>query len=91
MVVKSGQLPGFSSTPSYLGFSGGGFDEIRVRNGSGAQLSLFDGTLNVLAVDSIELSGGVVPEPSIWALLAAGFAILGFARNRIRTLNPLAL
>src|SRR5215208_1758925 len=32
VVVKSGELAGYNSTPRYLGFSGGGFDEIRVRN-----------------------------------------------------------
>jgi len=83
IVVKSGRLPGFNSTPSYLGFSGGGFDEIRLRNGFTPQFTLLDGTQNALAVDSVELSS-TVPEPSAWAVLAAGLAMLGFTRTRLR-------
>jgi hypothetical protein len=84
VVVKSGELTGFSSTPSYLGFSGGGFNEIRVRNGGGTPLALGDGTLNAMAIDSIELAGTVVPEPSTWALFVGGLAMLAFARTRLR-------
>jgi hypothetical protein len=81
LVVKSGRVPGLNNTPSYLGFSGGGFDEIRLRNGFEPQFTLLDGTLNALAVDSIELSS-TVPEPSPWALLAGGLIMLGFTRAR---------
>jgi hypothetical protein len=79
VVVKSGRVPGLTNTPSYLGFSGGGFDEIRLRNGFEPQFTLLDGTRNALAVDSIELSS-TVPEPSAWALLAGGLIMLGFTR-----------
>jgi len=84
VVVKSGELAGFTNTPGYLGFSGGGFDEIRVRNGGASPLTLGDDTRNALAIDSIELAGTVVPEPSSWALLAGGLAMLGLARKRLR-------
>jgi hypothetical protein len=80
-VVASGQLPGFSSTPSYLGFSGGGFNEIRIRNGFGDQLAMFDDTKNALAIDSIEASG-VVPEPATYGMMACGLAFLMFLRAR---------
>jgi hypothetical protein len=65
---------------SYLGFGGGGFDEVRVferlRDASETQGA------NGLAVDSIEMrgSGGTVPEPGTLALL--GFALAGWATAR---------
>ncbi|NUM34119.1 MAG: hypothetical protein HUU50_06225 [Candidatus Brocadiae bacterium] len=53
----------------YVGFSGGGFDEIRVRDfystapSTANHLNFYNGTPNALGLDSIELSGTSVPEP----------------------------
>lgn len=68
------------SPSSYLGFSGGGLDTIRLADCStgwsgGCDLStttLTDGHYNALALDSIELSGATVPEPSSLLFLGSG-------------------
>lgn len=60
----------------YLGFSGGGFDTVLLRDGFGS-LRMGDGSTNALTMDAIETAGGTVPEPSSYAL--AGLALLGLA------------
>jgi hypothetical protein len=81
-LVLAGSVPHVQNG-LYLGFSGGGFNEIRVRDGApGDMQSFYDGTRNGLALDAIELS---VPEPSSMALVA--LAVLGVtagAFNRVR-------
>ena len=64
---------------SYLGFAGGGFDTILLRDGL-TTVGFGDGTLNALALDSIEVSA--VPEPASTALLALGLAAVGVAVRR---------
>ena len=71
----------------YLGFSGGGFDTIRLADiGSGISLSstITDGHYQALSLDSIELSGrsNTVPEPGSLALLGLGMTGLAFVRRR---------
>ncbi|MEW5801946.1 MAG: PEP-CTERM sorting domain-containing protein [bacterium] len=76
-VVDSGILS-HTWAAQYLGFGGGGFDEILVRDGSNAGITVMDGTLNALAIDSIELyTSAPVPEPSTCLLLLSG--LLGIA------------
>jgi hypothetical protein len=67
---------------SYLGFAGGGFDTILLRD-SLSTVGFGDGSANALALDSIEISA--VPEPTSTALLALGLAAVGVAARRRRS------
>lgn len=92
-LVLSGSLPHFvSEQVTYLGFSGGGFDEILVRDGMTKTTPIYhlvtsfhDGTQNTLAIDSIELAN-IVPEPS--SLLLALAAAVGLLLVAIRWRQP---
>ena len=79
-VVQSGSLSQVSGT--WLGFSGGGFDEVRVRDSNGFTSSLTDG-YNALAIDSIK-TVGAIPEPGTYALMLAGLGAVGFVARRRR-------
>jgi hypothetical protein len=86
IAVLSGYLSNYAKD-SYLGFSGGGFDEINLRNASSGNALTFtfgDGVLNALAIDDIELAGAPVAEPGALALLALGLLGVGFVRCRVR-------
>ncbi len=37
------------------------------------------------ALDNVSISGGLVPEPTTWAMMLAGFGLVGFAARRRRT------
>ena len=72
--------------PNYVGFSGGGFDTIRMRDlvGSG---SVTDGAFQALAIDNIETQDtqAAVPEPAtltIWGLGALGCAVAARRRKK---------
>ena len=78
-VVQSGSLSQVSS--GWLGFSGGGFDEVRVRDSYGFTSSLNDGQANTFAVDSIK-TVGAIPEPETYALMLAGLCAVGWASRR---------
>ncbi len=59
----------------YIGFGGGGFDEVLLRDGA-TGTNAFNGTHNALALDAIEVSGSgtPVPEPmTLGYVLFAGF------------------
>lgn len=85
--VLSGFLPGAFS--QYLGFSGGGFDTVRIADCGGEcdpnTTTFTDGHLNALAVDSIEVigvtTGGTVPEPGSMILVVTG-GLIGLALRR---------
>jgi hypothetical protein len=88
VLVLSGSVaqPG-SFAPLYLGWSGGGFDEIRVRTDCSP---LFPNcvTPNTLALDAIEIAPGEtlpntpVPEPASMLLVGYGLAVV--ARRRLK-------
>ena len=79
-VVQSGTLS--LAFGQWLGFSGGGFDEVRVRDTSiGITTSLNDGQQNAFAVDSIK-TVGAVPEPETYALMLAGLCAVGWVARR---------
>ena len=78
-VVQSGTLSLVFG--GWLGFAGGGFDEVRVRDSSGFTSSLNDGQLNAFAIDSIK-TVGAVPEPETYALMLAGLGVLSWVARR---------
>lgn len=82
--IVSGQIliPKNSPDRGYLGFGGGGFDEIWV-----SEVSVTGGR-NGLAIDSIEIGVSPVPEPASFALFGAGLAVLGLASRRKSLASP---
>jgi hypothetical protein len=83
-VANNGYCCGYST---YLGFSGGGFDEVRLQDGSLEPWStppsptFSDSDSNLLAIDSIAAVSRV-PEPSTWAMTILGFAGVAFVAYR---------
>ncbi len=74
----------FGTSGSWYGFSGASFDEVRlqVRNDGG---TVFDpAAYERGAFDMIQI-GEAIPEPGTWAMLIAGFGLVGSAlRSRRR-------
>ena len=80
-----------SASLSYLGFIGGGFDEILLRDTGLSTASLFDGTANMLVLDSIEIvafGAGIetiiTPIPPALPLFLSGLVGLGIVARRRR-------
>lgn len=69
----------------YLGFSGGGFDEVLLSATMGAPGSPTSGAFQALQIDSVETLGTAVPEPASLLLLLGG--LLGAGVNRRRSLR----
>jgi hypothetical protein len=67
----------------YLGFSGGGFDEVRLQ--AIFNCPAFACAYTALALDDIAADSAdvpAVPEPSTWAMMILGFLGLGFMAYR---------
>jgi hypothetical protein len=82
-VIASGEFAGVSKYTgfSYFGFSGMPMDELRlqVQSSAGNMFSPFAyeaGTYDAFT------TGAVVPEPASWALMIAGFGLVGAAMRR---------
>jgi hypothetical protein len=79
--VLSGTAP--IMTENYLGFSGGGFDTIRIRDDPSPPGEFYDGTNNAVTVDNIETA---VPEPTtftLWMLLGSLGWVVGRRRRTL--------
>lgn len=75
-----------AAADGYIGFSGGGFDQVRLRSTSGPAGNFGDGALNALPIDNIELAApAVVPEPGTLALLGLALAGAAISRRRSKT------
>ncbi len=83
----AGPVPAYHGGSRYYGFSGGGFDEVRV------QVTLYGafsgGDFEAGIFDSIAVGEpGGVPEPATWGLLILGFGLSGVmlrSRRRMAT------
>lgn len=79
-LVLSGVLPVSNDRNHYFGFSGGGVDEIHLRD-----YYSFNTTFNTLAIDNIETSGtSSVPESPSSILLIIGLSSLGLIKIRFK-------
>ena len=56
----------FLSNARYLGFSGGGFDEVRLRDGQGT-FAFNDNIKNGLAIDAVETAGLSAPPTAVFS------------------------
>ena len=75
-----------AAADGYIGFSGGGFDQVRLRSTSGPAGNFGDGALIALPIDNIELAAAaVVPEPGTLALLGLALAGAAISRRRSKT------
>ena len=77
-----------AAADGYIGFSGGGFDQVRLRATFVTTAGTFgDGAPNGLPIDNIELAApaAVVPEPGTLALLGLGLAGAAISRRRSKT------
>ena len=76
----------YDGGPDYLGFSGGGFDTIRVRSATRHGGTVTDAGHNALAIDNIETQSAAVPEPSTLVVFSSlsltGIAAAAFRRRK---------
>jgi hypothetical protein len=82
IAILTGSLDLTGVAQQYLGFGGGGFDEVRLREQSGAPGAFLNGTENALAIDAIEISN--VPDhdsASALSLAALMSALVAFRRR----------
>ena len=86
----NGSLSGLSV--SFNGATTGAFSEVVTLNGYGTNASGYRGDLGPvrLTIRGAVSGASVVPEPSTWAMLAAGLAGVGVAARRRRRAGPVA-
>lgn len=90
VVGLSGATTLFSSTavldttgPTFLTFNWSGIDTVRFSIAGGVQNRGLGGGGDYFAVDDLSISvAAAVPEPASWALMIAGFGLVGAAMRR---------
>ncbi len=83
----AGPVPVFTAGGTWYGFSGASFDEVRLQVRTDGGSTFDSGAYEAGAFDMIQIgSAGVVPEPGTWAMLIAGFGLVGAASRRRRTI-----
>ncbi len=70
-----------TTAPLFLTFNWSGIDSVRFSIAGGVQSPLPGGG-NYFAVDNLSIDTGAVPEPASWALMIAGFGLVGAAMRR---------
>jgi hypothetical protein len=85
VAILTGSLDLTGITQQYLGFGGGGFDEVRLREQIYVPGEFLNGTENGLAIDAIEISN--VPDydsASVTSVAALLSALVAFKRRGLR-------
>jgi hypothetical protein len=88
----------FLNAPFYsgfraFGFSGVLFDEVHIQSQLG-DVAFDEGGLDAMALDALAFGGpvgGVIPEPSTWAMLIIGFGLVGFMARRPVRIGPASM
>lgn len=73
-----------TSGPSFLSFGWTGLDEVQFSISGGTPSGL-PGSGDYFAVDNLNMSVNVVPEPEAWTMMILGFGLAGTAMRRRRT------
>jgi hypothetical protein len=81
VVISSGSIAITSKSFEYVGFSGGGFNQILIQDTD--QTNYFaSGSTDALGLDAISAITAPVPEASTWAMMILGFCGIGFLNYR---------
>jgi len=90
--IATGSIAGvsFYTGFSFFGFSGGNFDELHLQVQQDGSLPFDSNAVEAGAYDAINFggsfNGGAVPEPASWALMIAGFGMVGATMRRRKAL-----
>ncbi len=71
-----------TTTPLFLTFNWSGIDSVRFSIAGGIDNPELTGGGDYFAVDNLSIITGAVPEPASWAMLIAGFGLVGAAMRR---------